>query len=257
MHTAGIWSYFTCICKLSIFHREQEAEDEATYWLRLAQERRQAAEKTLEQKMAAERLAREEAEEAKRRYIEEYLDETRLELEKQLERKRLENELARLGMEDNVTRTIREQYRMMEQKFKTEAQRQYIAEQMEKLRKERTDRRIELQYEHHILNEYDDYVAVWEEQELEYIKYYCGEECVARVMKAHAEKMARRARERAARERAIMEALQDELMGTLEMIKTKHTLGYLKEGERLEMMHNSARSYFSYFCFVDWNKDKE
>lgn len=208
--------------------------------------------------MAAERLAREEAEEARRRYVEEYLGEAQLELQKQLERRRLENEIARLvGMEDNVTRTIREQQRLMEQKFKTEAQRKRIAEQVEKLKKELTDRRIELQYEHHILNEYDDYVAVWEEQELEYIKYYCGEECVARVMKAHAEKMARRAKERAARERALLEALQDELMGTLDMIKTKHTLGYLKEGERLEIMHNSARSYFSYFSFVDWNKNNE
>lgn len=208
--------------------------------------------------MAAERLAREEAEEARRRYVEEYLGEAQLELQKQLERRRLENEIARLvGMEDNVTRTIREQQCLMEQKFKTEAQRKRIAEQVEKLKKELTDRRIELQYEHHILNEYDDYVAVWEEQELEYIKYYCGEECVARVMKAHAEKMARRAKERATRERALLEALQDELMGTLDMIKTKHTLGYLKEGERLEIMHNSARSYFSYFSFVDWNKNNE
>lgn len=208
--------------------------------------------------MAAEQLAKEEAEEARRRYVEEYLGEARMELEKQLERRKLENELlAKLGIEDNVTRTIREQQQLMEQKFKTEAQRKWIAEQMEKLRKERTDRRIELQYEHHILNEYDDYVTVWEEQELEYIKYYCGEECVARVMKAHAEKMARRAKERAARERAILDALQDELMGTLEMIKTKQSLGYLKEGERLEIMHNSARSYFSYFCFVDMNKGNE
>jgi len=209
--------------------------------------------------MTAEQLAREEAEEARRRYVEDYLGEAQLELEKQLEQRRLENELlAKLGMEDNVTRTIREQQQLMEQKFKTEAQRKRIAEQVEKLKKELTDRRMELQYEHHILNEYEDYVAVWEEQELEYIKYYCGEECVARVMKAHAEKMARRAKERAARERAILDALQDELMGTLKMIKTKDTLGYLKEGERLEMMHNSARSYFSYFCFVDMtNKENE
>lgn len=241
-----------CLCC-----REKEAQEETTKWLRLAQERRQTAEKVLQEKMVAEQLAREEAEEARRRYVEEYLSEQRLELEKQLERKRLENEIARLGMEDNVTRTIREQQRLMEQKFKTEAERRRIAEQVEKLKKERTDRRIELQYEHHILNEYDDYVTVWEEQELEYIKYYCGEECVARVMKAHAEKMARRAKEREARERAIMDALQDELMGTLDMIKTKATLGFLGEGERLEIMHNSCRSYFSYFCFVDMTKGTE